>query len=236
VTPAGGVADVLEKLRGGLIVSVQAWDGSAIDRSEVLTAIAQAAVASGAAGIRARNLACLNSMRAAISAPLIGLVKTTYDGFEPYITPTLDDARAVASTGADIVAFDATGRPRPDGSSIADAVRAIVDAGRIAMADCATFEDALRATEAGARIVATTLSGYTPDTSGRTLPDFELLERMTTLDTFVVCEGGVHEPEQLRAALERGADAVVVGTAITNVDWLVRQFAGSADAAPNRSK
>jgi putative N-acetylmannosamine-6-phosphate epimerase len=46
----------------------------------------------------------------------------------------------------------------------------------------------------------------------------------------------VHQPEQLRAAFDRGADAVVVGTAITNVDWLVRRFAGLTDAAPNRSK
>ena len=175
-------------------------------------------------------------MRSTIDAPLIGLVKTAYDGFEPYITPTIADAEAVAATGADIVAFDATGRPRPDHSSIADAVRAISAAGKLAMADCATFDDAVRAADAGAHIVATTLSGYTPQTSGRALPDLDLVERMTTLDTFVVCEGGVHEPEQLRAAFERGADAVVVGTAITNVDWLVRRFAGLTDAAPNRSK
>jgi N-acylglucosamine-6-phosphate 2-epimerase len=236
VSDQAGAANVLQRLSGGLIVSVQAWDGSAIDRPDVLTAMAQAALGNGAAGIRARSLACLTQMREAFSAPLIGLVKNAYDGFEPYITPTLDDARAVIQTGADIVAFDATARPRPDQSSIDDTVRAIVEAGRIAMADCATFDDALRATQAGAHVVATTLSGYTPGTSGRALPDFELLERMTALDTFVVCEGGVHAPEQLRAAFECGADAVVVGTAITNVDWLVRRFAGSADAAPNRSK
>ncbi|HEY1429686.1 MAG TPA: N-acetylmannosamine-6-phosphate 2-epimerase [Candidatus Tumulicola sp.] len=229
-------ANVLERLRGGLIVSAQAWDGSALDRPDVLTAMAQAALANGAVGIRARSLACLTQMREQFSAPLIGLVKVAHDGFAPYITPTLDDARAVAATGADIVAFDATDRPRPDGSTVADAVRAIVGSGCMAMADCATFDDALRAARAGAHIVATTLSGYTPGTTGRTLPDFELLERMRALDTFVVCEGGVYAPEQLRAAFDRGADAVVVGTAITNVDWLVRRFAGSADAAPNRSK
>jgi len=33
----------------------------------------------------------------------------------------------------------------------------------------------------------------------------------------------------VRAALDAGADAVVVGTAITNVDWLVREFAGAAE-------
>jgi N-acylglucosamine-6-phosphate 2-epimerase len=227
---------VLEKLRGGLIVSVQAWDGSAIDRPDVLTAMADCAVRNGAAGIRARGIDCLHAMHAAVRVPLIGLVKVAYDGFEAYITPTLADARAVAATGADVVAFDATDRARPDGSTLVEMVHAIASAGRVAMADCATFDDARRAVEAGAQIVATTLSGYTRDTAGRTLPDLKLVERMATLHTFVVCEGGVHEPEQLRAALDGGADAVVVGTAITNVDWLVRRFAGSVDAAPNRSK
>jgi putative N-acetylmannosamine-6-phosphate epimerase len=33
----------------------------------------------------------------------------------------------------------------------------------------------------------------------------------------------------VRAALDAGADAVCVGSAITNVDWLVREFAGAAD-------
>ncbi|HEY3676382.1 MAG TPA: putative N-acetylmannosamine-6-phosphate 2-epimerase [Candidatus Tumulicola sp.] len=233
--PAGGRA-VLEKLRGGLIVSVQAYDGSAIDRSDVLAAMAQAAIANKAVGIRARGLACLTTMRAAFVAPLIGLVKVAYEGFEPFITPTIDDVRAVASTGADIVAFDATGRARPDGSTIADLVAAAVEAGRLAMADCATFDDALRASEAGAHIVATTLSGYTRETAGRVLPDLELVERMSALDTFVVCEGGVHDPVQLREALKHGADAVVVGTAITNVDWLVQRFVGSADASSERPK
>ena len=54
--------------------------------------------------------------------PIIGLVKREYSGFDPYITPGLAETREVLETGAEIVAFDATGRPRPDGSSIADAI------------------------------------------------------------------------------------------------------------------
>jgi N-acylglucosamine-6-phosphate 2-epimerase len=236
MTDPVGAGTILEKLRGGLIVSVQAYDGSAIDRPDVLAAMAKAAIANKAVGIRARGLACLTTMRAVLGAPLIGLVKVAYDDFDPYITPTADDVRAVAATGADIVAFDATGRARPDGSNVVDLVRVVAEAGKISMADCATFDDALHATQAGANIVATTLSGYTRETARRALPDLELVERMSALDTFVVCEGGVHDPAQLRAAFERGADAVVVGTAITNVDWLVQRFVGSADASSERPK
>jgi N-acylglucosamine-6-phosphate 2-epimerase len=227
---------ILERLRGGLIVSVQAYEGSAMNRPDVLAAMAQSALANGAVGIRARGEACLTRIASSIDAPLIGLVKVTYDGFDPYITPTVSDVRAVAGAGADIVAFDATGRARPDGSSLADIVSAIGEAGKLSMADCATFDDALRAVEAGSDIVATTLSGYTHETAGRALPDLDLVERMSALDTFVVCEGGVHDPSQLRAALDRGADSVVVGSAITNVDWLVQRFVGSADASSERPK
>jgi N-acylglucosamine-6-phosphate 2-epimerase len=232
----GAAEDLLERLRGGLIVSVQAWDGSPMDRPDVLTAVAQAALANGAVGIRARGLACLTAMGASIDAPLIGLVKVASEGFEPYITPTLADVRAVIEATADIIAFDATDRARPDASTIDDIVATVREAGKLSMADCATFDDAVRAVEAGTDIVATTLSGYTRQTAGRTLPDLELVERMSALDTFVVCEGGVHDPTQLRAALDRGADAVVVGTAITNVDWLVQRFVGSADASSERPK
>jgi putative N-acetylmannosamine-6-phosphate epimerase len=47
------------------------------------------------------------------------------------------------------------------------------------------------------------------------------------LETFVICEGGIHEPQAAAGALAAGADAVVVGTAITNTEWLVRQYSAA---------
>lgn len=227
------MSDVLARLRGGLIVSVQAPAGSPLDDPTVIAALAAAAQRGGAAGVRIQGTADLRAVRARVLLPIVGLIKRRYAGFEPYITPTLNDVRAVAETGAEIVAFDATGRPRPDGASDADVVATIARAGCIAMADCATVADAGRAVAAGARIVATTLCGYTAQTAGRPLPALDLLPELAALGAFAVCEGGVVHPEQLRAALDAGADAVVVGTAITNVEWLVRSFAGSADTVPN---
>jgi N-acylglucosamine-6-phosphate 2-epimerase len=40
----------------------------------------------------------------------------------------------------------------------------------------------------------------------------------------VVCEGGIHSPDQAQEALSRGADFVVVGTAITGVDLQVARY------------
>ena len=224
---------IVERLRGGLIVSVQAWKGSAIDDPRVIAAMARAAQEGGAVAVRIQGVENLRAVRERVNVPIVGLIKREYEGFAPYITATLTEVEAVIGTGAEIVAFDATARPRPGGITVDALVRAIRGAGRVAMADCATADDGERAHAAGAQIVATTLCGYTPETAGRALPALDLLRELTKLEAFAVCEGGVTRPEQLRAALDAGAAAVVVGTAITNVDWLVRSFAGSADGARN---
>ena len=95
------------------------------------------------------------------------------------------------------------------------------------MADCATAGDVARAAAAGAEIVATTLCGYTGDTRGSPLPALELVRACAASGAFAICEGGVASAEHVRAAFDAGADAVVVGTAITNLDALVRRFASA---------
>ncbi|MGA8576313.1 MAG: hypothetical protein WB609_11615, partial [Candidatus Cybelea sp.] len=99
----------------------------------------------------------------------------------------------------------------------------------LALADCATAADARAAAGLGADALATTLCGYTAETAGHRLPALDLVAEFATLQRFAICEGGLRSPGDVRAALDAGADAVVVGSAITNVDWLVREFAGAAD-------
>jgi N-acylglucosamine-6-phosphate 2-epimerase len=179
------------------------------------------------------------AVRARVDVPLIGLIKCEYPGYEPYITPTLDEVQAVIAAGADIVAFDATERLRPGEITVATLIQAIHAASCIAMADCSTAADGERACAAGADILATTLCGYTSATHHRVLPALDLVHELARIarlapapGTFVVCEGGIHQPSEVRAALDAGADAAVVGTAITNIDWCVRMFAGSALGRP----
>jgi N-acylglucosamine-6-phosphate 2-epimerase len=224
--------DLLERLRGGLIVSVQAWPGSALDDAFVTAAMARAAQEGGAVAVRVAGAEHLRAVRTRIELPVVGLVKRRYPGFEPYITPTLMEVREALDGGAELVAFDATARRRPGDTQLGALIEAILAAGRVAFADCATLADARRACAMGAQLVATTLCGYTAETKDRALPALELVRELAQLDAFVVCEGGVRRPADLRAALDAGADAVVVGSAITSVDWLVREFAGSADRVP----
>ncbi len=220
---------LLESLRRGLIVSVQAWRGSALDDPYVIAAMAAAAEAGGAVAVRVAGVDHLRAVRARVSLPIIGLIKREYSGFEPYITPTLEEVSAVVDAGAEIVAFDATSRRRPAGTEVGHLVAAIHAERRLALADCSTAAEGIAAIDVGADIVATTLCGYTPETAAEALPALHLVRELASLRRFNLCEGGVRAPADMRAAFQAGADAVCVGSAITNVDWLVREFTGATD-------
>jgi N-acetylglucosamine-6-phosphate deacetylase len=206
---------VVERLRGGLVVSCQAPPEDPLSGPEVMARVARAASLAGAAAVRVEGPEDIRAVRSAVSLPVIGLWKEGSEGV--YITPTLEHARAVAHAGADIVAVDGTARPRPDGLSLGETIHRIhEELGCPVLADVSTLEEGLAAAEAGADAVATTLSGYTPYTEPLEGPDLDLVSLLAArLDVPVVAEGRYGSPEEARAALARGAWAVVVGTAIT---------------------
>jgi N-acylglucosamine-6-phosphate 2-epimerase len=216
---------ILSRLSGGLIVSIQPNADSVLNAPETVALLARCAVQNGAVGVRIEGVERLRAVRAAVAVPLVGIVKRVHPGFAPYITSTLEEAAAVAECGAEIVAFDATARVRAGGADVAQLVRAIHAAGGLAMADCAMRAEARAAATAGADIAATTLSGYTEETRGRALPDYELLAEIAALHPFAICEGGVASPEAVGAAFATGARAVVIGNALTNLDGRIRTFA-----------
>jgi N-acylglucosamine-6-phosphate 2-epimerase len=224
----GGVSDVLEALRGGLVVSVQAPSGSPLDAPEHMAAMARAAELGGAAAIRAVEVA---AVKEAADVPVIGLRKRRVEGSDVYITPTLDDARAVAAAGADMVAVDATLRPRPGGVPAQRFLTALVEElSQPILADVDSLAAGLAAREAGAAAVATTLSGYTGSDAAKrpAPPDLDLVAALAAeLDCPVLAEGRIGAPHQARAAFEAGAFAVVVGTAITDPVELTRGFAAA---------
>jgi N-acylglucosamine-6-phosphate 2-epimerase len=219
---------ILERLAGRVIVSVQAAADSLLNTPETIALLARVAEQNGAAGVRVEGLARIGAVRRAVNLPLIGLVKRPYDGFEPYITVTEREVAEAAAAGADIIAFDATQRPRPGDVTVAALVAAIRTSGALPMADCSDVNDARAAAAAGAVILGTTLCGYTQATRATALPALDLLRAMRMAEVFVICEGGVSTPSEVKEAFAAGADAVVVGTAITNVDVLVRRFVSAA--------
>jgi N-acylglucosamine-6-phosphate 2-epimerase len=165
-------------------------------------------------------------VRSRVTVPIIGLWKRQIPGYDVYITPQVEHAAAIAAAGADIIASDATLRSRPGGETVATLIEQIhTQLGKPVMADVDTLEGAIAAVEAGADLVGTTLYGYTEATRQQKPPGFDLLSQLVQqLNVFTICEGGIASPEMARQALDLGADAVVVGTAITGIDLLVQQY------------
>jgi N-acylglucosamine-6-phosphate 2-epimerase len=234
------VTEALERMRGGLVVSVQAAADSPLAAPGHLAAIARAVEAGGAVGIRTEGVDATRAIRDAVAVPVIGLVKRHAPGSEVYITPELEDALAVADAGAELVAVDATERPRADGTSGPDFVAAVSAElpGRI-VADVDQASAGHAAARAGAAAVATTLSGYTglsgpPVSDGARPaegPDVSLVAELSReLDLPVLAEGRYATPDDVRAAFKAGAFAVVVGTAITDPGELTRRLASSTPA------
>ncbi len=216
---------VIEKLKGGLIVSCQAYPGEPLRHPETMAQMAQAAVLGGAVAIRCQGLADISAIKGQVDVPVIGIWKDGHEGV--FITPTLRHARCCAAAGADIIALDGTRRPRPDGLTYAQTVAELHSEGALVMADCGSFEDARMAAEAGSDIISTTLSGYTGEREKTDGPDFELLDQMVkafpTLP--VICEGRIHTPDDLARVMDMGAWAAVVGTAITHPTTITSWFA-----------
>ncbi len=218
----------LEALRNGLMVSCQPVPAGPMDSAGMVVGFALAALAGGASGLRIESLRYLQAVRAATAAPIVGIIKSDRSDTAVRITATVGQAVALARAGADVVAFDATRRPRP--VSVADLVAAIKAEGKFAMADCADLEDARQALAAGADIVGSTLSGYTggPEPEG---PDFALITALRVLTPYVIAEGRVHTPAEAAEALRCGAFCVVVGSALTRTEHATQWFKAAVDRA-----
>lgn len=218
---------VIEKLHGGLIVSCQAYPGEPLRHPETMAQMALAAQEGGACAIRCQGLSDISAIKGQVQIPVIGIWKEGDEGV--YITPTLRHARCCIAAGCDIVALDATCRPRPDGLTYAQTVEALHNDGAIVMADCGSIEDAYQAVDAGSDIISTTLAGYTGVREKTEGPDIELLGEMVRNfpDIPVLCEGRIHTPQQLEIVMQHGAWAAVVGTAITHPTSITKWFINS---------
>jgi N-acylglucosamine-6-phosphate 2-epimerase len=223
--------DVLQRLRGGLVASCQPVDDGPMDTPAIVAAIARAAVAGGAVGLRIEGVDNLRAVRPVVDVPIIGIVKSDLADTPVRITVSVEDALALADAGADIIAYDATSRPRP--SSREELLAAILGAGRLAMADSSSLEDGRIALAGGAAILGTTLSGYTAETEGLNEgPDFALIKAFGDLGArFVMAEGRINTPELAARAMAAGASAVTVGSALTRLEHVTAWFADAVKAA-----
>lgn len=222
------VHTVLSCLKTGFVSSCQPVDDGPMDSPTIIAAMAQASIAGGAVAVRIEGVENVRAARTKVTAPIIGIVKRDLTDSPVRITPYLDDVRALAEAGADIIAIDATSRRRP--VSVEALVAAIHDAGRIAMADCSDYAEGMAAFHLGVEIIGTTLSGYVgPVTPAE--PDLALVTALKQAGCFVMAEGRYNSPQLAAQAILAGADCVTVGSAITRIEHICGWFAEGVDGA-----
>lgn len=207
--------------RGGLIVSCQPVPGSPLDKPDIVAAMALAAEQAGAVAVRIEGLKNLQATRRVVSIPIIGIIKRDLPDSPVRITPFLEDVDALAQAGADIIAFDGTERPRP--VPVKALLERIHSCQRVAMADCSSLQDGLYCQQLGAEIIGTTLSGYlTRETPEE--PDLPLVSALRDRGCRVVAEGRFNSPPLAAQAMQHGAWAVTVGSAITRLEHICQWY------------
>lgn len=211
----------LEQLSTGFVSSCQPVDESPMNTPSIIAAMAQASVIGGATGLRIEGINNLQAVRPTVTVPIIGIVKRDLTDSPIRITPYLDDVRQLQAAGADIIAIDATNRPRPE--DISTLVKEIHSLGCLAMADCSTYEEGMYCHSIGVEIIGTTMSGYTCVETPKE-PDLELVKRLNSSGCRVMAEGRYNTPELAKSAIEAGAFTVTVGSAITRIEHICSWF------------
>lgn len=221
--------DLLDAMKGGLIVSCQVQHDDPVYSEEFVLKMAKAAQWAGAVGIRANSPEQIKLIKENVDLPMIGLWKIWHDDTDVFITPTLEAAKKVWEAGADVIAIDCTAQITQEGKPAYELLpivkKEIPDA--VIFADVSNYEEAKRAVEMGADIVGPTLYGYTAQTKHIEQPDLREFARMCRDfkdQAFMVMEGHVYTPEDAIKCLYLGADAVVVGSAITRPHLIAKRF------------
>ncbi len=217
-----------QSLLGQTVVSIQPVVGSPLENTDFIVAMAVAAERAGAKAFRIEGVKNVKAVSAAVSVQIIGIVKRDLQDSPVRITPFASDVDALANAGATIIAFDATYRPRPESRErIADAIK---NTGCIAMADCSCFDDGVWAHTHGVEIIGSTLSGYVGENEP-TEPDLQLVRQFSQAGFFTMAEGRYNTPELAAKAIECGATAVTVGSAITRLEVVTQWFNSATQAA-----
>lgn len=222
--------DIINRLKNKVVVSCQAMPSEPLYLEKCMAAMMKSVVKGGAGGLRVAGTRDVKNAKHLFDVPVIGLTKPDVipQNWQEivYITPTIKDVLELINAGADIVAFDGTSRPRPDGDTLEGLIKYVRINKRISMADISTVEEGVNAAKLGADILSTTLSGYTQFSQNRPDgADFELLEQLVKeTDKPVVLEGRIWEPCEVDKAFELGAHCVVIGSAITRPQLITKRF------------
>lgn len=220
---------LLESFKNGLIVSCQVQKDDPIYTEDIVVKMAEAAKWAGAVGIRANSPEQIKAIKEKVDLPMIGLWKIWHEDTDVFITPTLEAAKAVWEAGAEIIALDCTKQITHEKTiawDLLDIVKKEIPEA-IIFADVSSYEEAAHAIAHGADIVAPTLYGYTKETAHIEGADYRLFAKMCRDfkdDVYMMMEGHLYTPEDAMKCIYLGADAVVVGSAITRPHLTAKRF------------
>lgn len=219
---------LLDNIKGGLIVSCQALESEPLHSSYIMGRMAYASMLGGAIGIRANTIKDIEEIRKHVSLPIIGIIKNVVADSQVFITPTEAEIDALVHANIEIIATDATSRSRPNGESLESFFAKIRSKwpNQIFMADCSTAQEAFFAEKIGFDIVSTTLCGYTEYTRGFDLPNLDMIEAIiANANVPVIVEGGIWDAETFaRIHKLQGVHSVVIGSAITRPMEITKHF------------
>jgi N-acylglucosamine-6-phosphate 2-epimerase len=219
--------EILNNIRGGLIVSCQALEDEPLHSSYIMARMAYSAMQGGASGIRANSAEDIREIKKAVSLPIIGIIKKEYKESSVYITPTMKEVDELVECETDIIAIDATNRIRPEGKKLEEFFAEVREKypNQLFMADCSCIEEGVHAEKIGFDIIGTTMSGYTPYTKGTSLPDFDMMRSLVSQTRKpIIAEGGIWSTDELVKVLNTGVLAAVIGTAITRPREITRRY------------
>ena len=227
--------NILSQLKNQIIVSIQAMPNEPLyEENSMLAMIKSVIELGGASAVRLAGYRDIQNTKKLFPNVLtIGITKPSKipENYKElvYITPTIENCKEIIEAGADIVAFDGTKRKRPNNENLKNLIDYIKSKNKLAMADIATFEEAKNAYELGCDIVSTTLSGYTKETENNPdCPDFDLVKKIKeNFEIFTILEGKIWEINEAKKAFETGADAIVIGSAITRPQLITKRFINS---------
>lgn len=231
--------DIFEQIKGRLVVSCQAEEGSPFNSPEGVCDFAKCAAAGGAAAIRSCGVEKTDYIIRHISLPVIGLTKSHFDDGFVKITGSFSEVEQLIAINTPLIAVDGTFRLREGGLTGPEYIREIKSRypGVKIMADISTAEEALACREAGADCVSTTLCGYTPETAAEAGqgPALGTLRRCVELMPGypVISEGRYNTPADAASGIKAGAWSVVVGSAITRPHLVTKWFADAVGSVEN---
>lgn len=216
--------DIIKSFEGKVIVTCMLPDLMSSEESAV--SLAKLVVEGGAGGVIVDGVNDTNDISKAVNVPVIAMNTKRYEGSDSYITPTMAEvSELVEKTRTDLILVDGSFTPHPVGDIGPEFIREIKlkYPETILMADVLSFDEGVKAYEAGADLLITSLSDNKVIVGK---PDFELVNLLSRAVSIpVIAAGSIWSIDDARELLENGAYAVSIGRSIVNPYEITKRYA-----------